>query len=68
MNILNEILKNVLSWHRSYHFILFFLADLRSIAGNPYTFSLTEIQNATEYFANDNKIGEGGFGTVYKVH
>ena len=66
MNILNEILKNVSSWHRSSHFILFVLADLRSIAGNPYTFNLTEIQNATEYFANDNKIGEDGFGTVYK--
>jgi hypothetical protein len=45
-----------------------FLADLRSISGRPYTFSLTEMQIATKYFDNDNNIGEGGFGTVYKVH
>jgi serine/threonine protein kinase len=40
--------------------------DLRSIAGRPYTFSLTEMQIATKDFDNDNNIGEGGPGTVYK--
>ena len=45
-----------------------FLADLRSIAGRPYTFSLTEMRIATNDFDNENKIGEGGFGAVYKVH
>ncbi|KQJ94159.1 probable LRR receptor-like serine/threonine-protein kinase At1g53440 isoform X2 [Brachypodium distachyon] len=31
-----------------------------------YFFSLKEIESATEYFAPANKIGEGGFGPVYK--
>eukprot|EP00253_Pinus_taeda_P001401 PITA_01401 len=39
---------------------------LMGIPGRPNTFSLTEIQTATNGFDNDNKIGEGGFGTVYK--
>ena len=30
-------------------------------------YSLTEIQIATNNFSVDNKIGEGGFGRVYKV-
>jgi hypothetical protein len=27
----------------------------------------TELRNATEDFSTANKIGEGGFGSVYKV-
>lgn len=30
-------------------------------------FSFTFVELATEYFANKNKLGEGGFGPVYKV-
>lgn len=30
-------------------------------------FDLTTILNATNYFSQNNKIGEGGFGPVYKV-
>ena len=30
-------------------------------------FSLSELQQATENFSNSHKIGEGGFGCVYKV-
>lgn len=30
-------------------------------------FSIGVIKVATENFADDNKLGEGGFGTVYKV-
>ena len=30
-------------------------------------FDLDTILNATDNFSNDNKLGEGGFGPVYKV-
>ena len=30
-------------------------------------FDLTVISNATDNFASSNKLGEGGFGFVYKV-
>ena len=31
-------------------------------------FDLITISNATDNFANNNKLGEGGFGSVYKVN
>ena len=31
-------------------------------------FDLTTISNATDNFASSNKLGEGGFGFVYKVN
>ena len=31
------------------------------------TFDLSTIMKATANFSDDNKLGEGGFGTVYKV-
>ena len=31
------------------------------------TFTLKQIRDATDDFNPDNKIGEGGFGPVYKV-
>ena len=30
-------------------------------------FDLDILLNATNYFSSDNKLGEGGFGPVYKV-
>lgn len=34
----------------------------------PNTFSYYELKNATSDFNRDNKLGEGGFGPVYKVN
>jgi hypothetical protein len=34
----------------------------------PNTFSYYELKNATGDFNRDNKLGEGGFGPVYKVN
>lgn len=32
-----------------------------------FQFAMDEIETATDNFSDDNKIGEGGFGVVYKV-
>jgi len=31
-------------------------------------FDMVAIANATDNFSNNNKLGEGGFGPVYKVN
>ena len=41
-------------------------AVLLGMDARPYTFSYAELRNATEDFS-PNKLGEGGFGPVYKV-
>jgi len=33
----------------------------------PYTFSYAELKAATDDFNPNNKLGEGGFGPVFKV-
>ena len=40
---------------------------LLGMDARPYTFSYAELRNATEDFSPSNKLGEGGFGPVYKV-
>lgn len=42
-------------------------AELLGIDTKPYTFSYSELKNATNDFNVENKLGEGGFGPVYKV-
>jgi len=42
-------------------------AELLGIDTMPYTFSYSELKNATNDFNLENKLGEGGFGPVYKV-
>ncbi|CBI20018.3 unnamed protein product, partial [Vitis vinifera] len=39
---------------------------LLGMDARPYTFSYAELRNATEDFSPSNKLGEGGFGPVYK--
>lgn len=46
---------------------LFFLADLEGLALHTGTFTLRQIKAATNNFDPEYKIGEGGFGPVYKV-
>lgn len=53
---------------------MFFLINFLCIVGEEITpemnslqFDLATIQVATNKFSEDNKIGEGGFGEVYKV-
>ncbi|KAJ0086079.1 hypothetical protein Patl1_06832 [Pistacia atlantica] len=41
--------------------------ELLGIDVRPYTFNYAELRTATEGFIPANKLGEGGFGPVYKV-
>lgn len=36
-------------------------------ANNPQVFSLRTIKVATKNFSSENKLGEGGYGPVYRV-
>ncbi|KAG2301938.1 hypothetical protein Bca52824_030589 [Brassica carinata] len=41
-------------------------AELLSMDVKPYTFAYSELKSATQDFNPSNKLGEGGFGSVYK--
>jgi len=47
-----------------------FIIFLSVISGieNVRMYSYKELSKATRDFSPDNKVGEGGFGSVYKVH
>ncbi|KAM2042812.1 hypothetical protein ACFX16_036462 [Malus domestica] len=40
--------------------------DILGLGPRPYTFSYAELRTATEDFNTSNKLGEGGYGPVYK--
>ncbi|KFK44732.1 hypothetical protein AALP_AA1G295500 [Arabis alpina] len=40
--------------------------EILSMDVKPYTFTYSELKNATQDFDPSNKLGEGGFGIVYK--
>ena len=42
-------------------------AEILNMDVKPYTFSYSELKTATQDFNPSNKLGEGGFGSVYKV-
>lgn len=44
-----------------------FNAELIEMSARPDTFMYSELKTATEDFNSANKLGEGGFGPVYKV-
>ncbi|EEC80516.1 hypothetical protein OsI_22785 [Oryza sativa Indica Group] len=41
--------------------------NLRSLAGTPKEFEYTELRKGTKDFAAKNKLGQGGYGVVYKA-
>jgi len=57
-----------LSLYHSKLCLCLIFADLLGIDTMPNTFSYSELKNATSDFNRDNKLGEGGFGPVYKVN
>jgi hypothetical protein len=42
-------------------------SELYSIVGRPNVFGYGELRTATENFSSNNLLGEGGYGSVYKV-
>jgi hypothetical protein len=54
-------------YKRSLIFLLLQLTELNSLDVQTGLFTLRQIKAATNYFDISNKIGEGGFGPVYKV-
>lgn len=50
---------------RQFFYIL--LAELIGIDVRSFTFSYNTLRTATNDFSSANKLGEGGFGSVYKV-
>ena len=48
-------------------FLVVVVTELLSMDIKPYTFSYSELKNATQDFNPSSKLGEGGFGSVYKV-
>jgi len=43
------------------------IAELLGIDVRTFTFSYAELKTSTEEFSPANKLGEGGFGPVFKV-
>ena len=43
------------------------IAELLGLDARPFTFKYVELKRATNDFSPANKLGEGGFGAVYKV-
>ncbi|PIN19530.1 Serine/threonine protein kinase [Handroanthus impetiginosus] len=46
--------------------LIYIFAELLGIDARPYMFSYAELRAATDEFNPTNKLGEGGFGPVYK--
>jgi hypothetical protein len=46
-------------------FVLFL--ELYSIVGRPNVFAYGELRTSTENFSSNNLLGEGWYGSVYKV-
>ena len=42
-------------------------AELLGIGPRPNTFSYAKLRSATDDFNPSNKLGEGGFGPIFKV-
>jgi hypothetical protein len=75
-DILNLTCKNYVSFSFTNHLsklisrstcVYVEIAELLGIDVRTFTFSYAELKTATEEFSPANKLGEGGFGPVFKV-
>lgn len=63
-----DILEKVINFLIESKFPFFYFSpELRGIDLQTGLFTLKQIKAATKNFDAENKIGEGGFGSVYKV-
>ena len=46
---------------------MFLVLELSKNEVQPYLYSYTELKVATEDFSSEKRLGQGGFGVVYKV-
>lgn len=60
------ILKTLKTWFNK--LTIFVLVGHESAILEPLQFDLAVIEAATNNFSNENCIGKGGFGEVYKVN
>lgn len=60
---------SICSSYISYNFqvLILFVFLLGNLIRNITNFTFNELRSATDNFNSSNKIGRGGFGTVYKV-
>ncbi|TVU38692.1 hypothetical protein EJB05_12076, partial [Eragrostis curvula] len=54
-------------WSQKNRRLLLEPEELYSLVGRPYIFSYSELRSATENFCSSNLLGEGGYGSVYKI-
>uniref|UniRef100_A0A0E0PE31 non-specific serine/threonine protein kinase n=1 Tax=Oryza rufipogon TaxID=4529 RepID=A0A0E0PE31_ORYRU len=59
-------LVGIFMWRQKRRKLTLEQQELYSIVGRPNVFSYSELRSATENFSSSNRLGEGGYGAVYK--
>uniref|UniRef100_A0A0E0KV84 non-specific serine/threonine protein kinase n=1 Tax=Oryza punctata TaxID=4537 RepID=A0A0E0KV84_ORYPU len=60
------VLVGIFMWRQKRRKLSLEQQELYSIVGRPNVFSYSELRSATENFNSSNRLGEGGYGAVYK--
>ncbi|XP_052154248.1 probable LRR receptor-like serine/threonine-protein kinase At1g56130 isoform X2 [Oryza glaberrima] len=60
------VLAGIVMWRQKRRKLSLEQQELYGIVGRPNVFSYGELRSATENFSSSNRLGEGGYGAVYK--